>query len=165
MFCQSGQRQAEATTPTVTIVVSLARHQEGRPEGRRCSTGTHHLRPTGGRKALALGSKKRGEHWTLTDSLPKQGKLPLSPRKESSLLSMKLTYQKIMDLRSLNGGWNSEVLGLMGIAWPPQRGWLKRLVNSDIEESAYSTALEIKDSHLKPRTIERLKANSPAKPS
>jgi hypothetical protein len=75
----------------------------------------------------------------------------------ASLTDMQLTYAKIIALQSLNRGWNSEVLELIGVKWPPERGWIKRLINTEIEQEKYDRAFSIKDSHLKPKTIERLR--------
>lgn len=71
---------------------------------------------------------------------------------------MKLTYDRIIALQSLNRGWNSTVLSKLGVEWPPQRGWLKRLVDSDIPDETYAECLKLKDSHLKAKTIARLRA-------
>lgn len=70
--------------------------------------------------------------------------------------TMKLTEQTITALMSINGGWNSEVLELIGVGWPPVRGWRKRIDGTEIPDETYNRALVIKDSHLKPKTIERL---------
>lgn len=70
---------------------------------------------------------------------------------------MKLTYQNIMALQSLNRGWNHKVLELIGVSWPPQRGWIKKITGTEIEESTYNQAFELKDSMLKPKTIDRLR--------
>jgi hypothetical protein len=80
----------------------------------------------------------------------------------SSTFPMKLTYQQILELQSLNHGWNSEVLYLLGVNWPPGSGWLKRLVGTEILPHTYDRAFSIKNSHLKPKTIERLKSTARA---
>lgn len=69
---------------------------------------------------------------------------------------MKLTYEALMKLKSLNGGWNSTVLEKLGVPWPPKKGWIKRIVDSDIPDEDYQFCLIFKDSHLKAKTIDRL---------
>lgn len=69
---------------------------------------------------------------------------------------MKLTYDAIMKLKSLNGGWNSTVLEKLGVPWPPKKGWIDRIAYSDISDEDYTCCLIFKDSHLKAKTIDRL---------
>ena len=61
---------------------------------------------------------------------------------------MRLTYQNIEALKSLNHGWNSAVLELLGVSWPPVKGWRRRIIGKEVTDFAYKTALEIRDTHL-----------------
>lgn len=58
--------------------------------------------------------------------------------------------------RSSNGGWNQAQFALLGVAWPPQKGWKLRLIGTPIEADQVELFLALKDSHLKPpdRTLQ-----------
>lgn len=36
--------------------------------------------------------------------------------------------EKILSLKSSNGGWSKESLALLGVAWPPPKGWQRALI-------------------------------------
>lgn len=52
--------------------------------------------------------------------------------------------------RSTNGGWNQAQFALLGVAWPPQKGWKLRLIGSPIEAALVERFIALKDFHLKP---------------
>lgn len=41
---------------------------------------------------------------------------------------MKITEQVLETLKSQNGGYTKETLALLGVSWPPKRGWKKALL-------------------------------------
>lgn len=46
---------------------------------------------------------------------------------------------KIIDAgASTNGGWNKEQLAILGISWPPVKGWKRRLIGTQISEHQYA---------------------------
>jgi hypothetical protein len=50
---------------------------------------------------------------------------------------MKLTRQMVYDGRSLRGGWNKRQLAVLGVTWPPRKGWLDRIEGTEIAEITY----------------------------
>jgi len=50
---------------------------------------------------------------------------------------MKLTKQQILDGRSLSGGWTKKQLSILGIEWPPQKGWMWRACMKEITAEEY----------------------------
>jgi len=43
------------------------------------------------------------------------------------LVSERITAELIKRMQSPRGGWNRDALAALGLAWPPLRGWRKRL--------------------------------------
>jgi hypothetical protein len=59
---------------------------------------------------------------------------------------MKLTYEVIESLGTLKGGiaLNSYQLRLLGIAWPPQHGWVSELLETEISDNLFGLLMELK---------------------
>ncbi len=57
---------------------------------------------------------------------------------------MKLTYEVIHSAGTSECGFNSHQLELMGVNYPPPRGWLTRLIGKEIEDWKWELILELK---------------------
>jgi hypothetical protein len=42
------------------------------------------------------------------------------------------------------GGWNKHQLELLGIKWPPQKGWLSKLVGQEVSDSDWSKVMQLR---------------------
>lgn len=51
--------------------------------------------------------------------------------------------------RSKHGGWSRAQLGLLGIEWPPESGWIKSVIGKEISEDVAKSFIDLRDSHLK----------------
>lgn len=60
------------------------------------------------------------------------------------LSNMKLTRAMIDSGRSEGGGWNAPQLKLIGVEWPPARGWPDRIIGNEISSKDYETFLALK---------------------
>ena len=49
---------------------------------------------------------------------------------------MIITHQLIESGMSDMGGWSRNQLALIGVPWPPKRGWKSRIVGNDISDSS-----------------------------
>ena len=61
---------------------------------------------------------------------------------------MIITNELIVKGKSSNGGWSSKQLKLLGVAWPPQTGWLKKLIGKKVDEKIMLKFIRLKDHHL-----------------
>lgn len=50
---------------------------------------------------------------------------------------MILTDEHIEGARSEKGGWNKHQLHILGVAWPPPKGWKKKLAGSEIDPEVF----------------------------
>lgn len=57
---------------------------------------------------------------------------------------MKLTRENIFAGRSGPGGWNKHQLAVLGVSWPPVKGWLSQLIDKDIPDEDYSLFLRLR---------------------
>lgn len=48
------------------------------------------------------------------------------------LQPMKLTKEYILSHRTARGGFTKAQLAVLGVTWPPARGWLSRVVGSEL---------------------------------
>ncbi len=88
---------------------------------------------------------------------------------------MKITREWLVANRTLNGGWSRAQLRIIGVAWPPRKGWIekvagrelpKRLVLAFIAEmwtenrkiNADRKSLRVTD--LRPRLVKRQRNSS-----
>lgn len=58
------------------------------------------------------------------------------------------TDEMIDAARSEKGGWSEKQLKLLGIKWPPIRGWKNAVVGKRIAGSVMASFIELKDQHL-----------------
>lgn len=56
---------------------------------------------------------------------------------------MKLTKQMIFAGRSVRGGWNAKQLALLGVAWPPKKGWIWKIAGTEIPGERYARFLQL----------------------
>lgn len=50
---------------------------------------------------------------------------------------MTVTEKIIENGMSNHGGWNKEQLAILGVKWPPKKGWKQRLIGTEITELQY----------------------------
>lgn len=50
--------------------------------------------------------------------------------------------------QSSAGGWSREQLAILGVAWPPRRGWRRRCHGKEIPNSEAVRFCELKNAHL-----------------
>jgi len=55
---------------------------------------------------------------------------------------MILTEEMIRAAASSKGGWTKRQLEILGVSWPPKRGWLRSVIGRDIETEVYQQFLE-----------------------
>jgi hypothetical protein len=55
---------------------------------------------------------------------------------------MRITRDLIERGRGENGAWTRAQLHLLGIAWPPERGWIDRVIDREISEEAAQAFLQ-----------------------
>lgn len=70
---------------------------------------------------------------------------------------MILTREAIHAAASQGGGWSRAQLSLLGVSWPPQRGWLSRLIGTAIPDGTYAQFLALKS---KPRILTAKRAKN-----
>lgn len=61
---------------------------------------------------------------------------------------MKLTYADTGMIETPKGGFKASTLALLGVDWPPARGWRNRLVGEEVPEKLFLEA--VKDSEIPP---------------
>lgn len=64
--------------------------------------------------------KQEFVNW-FADSLEGKEKSPRVPKN-----SPQFTREDILKMRTQNGGFRRETLAMLGVNWPPQKGWMKR---------------------------------------
>lgn len=68
---------------------------------------------------------------------------------------MELTREMLMIGQSVNGGWSRAQTDLLGVAYPLERGWARRVIGSQITEENYRRFMALKDKHLGPKKLVR----------
>ncbi len=63
---------------------------------------------------------------------------------------VRITNRLIKDGASMNGGWSEEQLALLGVSWPPKKGWKGRIIGRWISAEQAARFLWLKDRHLIP---------------
>ncbi len=66
--------------------------------------------------------------------------------------SVKLSHELIESGQSDHGGWSQEQLALLGVEWPPLKGWKKRIVGREVQAGNVLKFLKLKNAHLKGKT-------------
>lgn len=62
---------------------------------------------------------------------------------------MLLTHEILNSGMSTNGGWNKEQFSLIGIPWPPQKGWKSSVIMKNFPDETINLFLYFKDHHLR----------------
>jgi len=79
-----------------------------------------------------------------------------------------LTRENIHAGKSERGGWTRAQLALLGVAWPPMKGWLSALIGTELAKADYLAFLtsrnrrELKQRHKKPLDHAELFSDDPA---
>lgn len=47
---------------------------------------------------------------------------------------VKVTEQYLNDNRTARGAWTAKQFEVLGVAWPPQRGWKRHVIGTEIDE-------------------------------
>lgn len=68
---------------------------------------------------------------------------------------MKLTREIIHSAGTLGMGFNRHQLALLGVKWPPKKGWLSRLVGTEVSDDVWEKVMRLKSVR---RKHERLRA-------
>jgi hypothetical protein len=68
---------------------------------------------------------------------------------------MKLTREIIHGAGTLGMGFNRHQLGLLGVKWPPKKGWLSGLIGTEIPDETWEKVMRLKSVR---RKAERLRA-------
>lgn len=61
---------------------------------------------------------------------------------------LRLTHAIIEEGKSKNGGWSEKQLMLIGVSWPPIKGWKSRSVGREVASRKIIEFLALKDAHL-----------------
>lgn len=67
---------------------------------------------------------------------------------------MRITRELLEQGQSKAGGWSREQLRLLGVNWPPKRGWPAKIVGSEITDAEAARFLELNGAHLKSAKID-----------
>jgi hypothetical protein len=51
---------------------------------------------------------------------------------------MKLTHELLMQYRTPAGLWRKVQLEALGLGWPPEKGWIKRVVGMELTEEQFN---------------------------
>jgi hypothetical protein len=72
---------------------------------------------------------------------------------------MKVTREFIMNHRTKRGAWTRDQLACLGISWPPEKGWIKRVEGLMIPDAdaerfiALGIKYDLWRSQAKPKTV------------
>lgn len=61
---------------------------------------------------------------------------------------MLITEQVLKDAESINGAWSRKQLEIIGVKWPPPKGWKKKILGTEIEYSKIKKLLSLKNKHI-----------------
>lgn len=57
---------------------------------------------------------------------------------------MVLTKKDIENLQTGNGGYNKKTLALLGLKWPPKKGWKNKVIGKEVDDKKYFELLNSK---------------------
>lgn len=72
---------------------------------------------------------------------------------------MILTRRVIHSAGSQGMGFNRVQLQLLGVSWPPQRGWLVRLVGTEVDDETWETVVRLRGVRRKSERLSVLRDN------
>ncbi len=58
-----------------------------------------------------------------------QGAFPFALEMEPKKLN--LTREEVLDLRTNKGAWTRKTLEMLGVSWPPPKGWLEAYLRNN----------------------------------
>lgn len=64
---------------------------------------------------------------------------------------MKLTAEILHSAGTGGCGFNRQQLQLLGVGWPPKKGWLIRLVGQEVDDRTWQLVLKLKTTRRKQR--------------
>jgi hypothetical protein len=59
---------------------------------------------------------------------------------------VKITEDFLAKIASQKGGWNSPQLALLGVDWPPKKGWKQNVLGLEISEETASQLESLRES-------------------
>jgi len=72
--------------------------------------------------------------------------------------AVKIDRNFVLEHRTSNGGWNSSQLAALGVEWPPQRGWINRLVERELSQEQIKTFIRLGLDHRSKKAERRASA-------
>lgn len=64
---------------------------------------------------------------------------------------IKLTHKLIHDAARNYCGWNKTQLQLLGVPWPPRKGWLSALIGKEVSEETIARVFAVRGLRPKER--------------
>lgn len=71
--------------------------------------------------------------------------IPLKLYPASIELMPKITEDLLLAGRATAGGWKKAQLALIGVAWPPPKGWKATVIGTDISDEDAARFLALRD--------------------
>ncbi len=68
---------------------------------------------------------------------------------------MTLTFEMIHSVKSGSGGWNKTQLALLGVDWPPPKGWIEKLIGKEIDQTTFDRLSSLRGKTMKQRKREQ----------
>lgn len=57
---------------------------------------------------------------------------------------LKVSKEFMQLAASGEGGWNKAQLALLGVSWPPQKGWMTKIIGLDVPEDVWAKVLQLR---------------------
>ena len=67
---------------------------------------------------------------------------------------MKLTRENIHAAGSSGTGFNRGQLAVLGIEWPPKKGWLTQLIGTEVSDEKYKKFMDLKKNKFQQGELE-----------
>jgi hypothetical protein len=77
---------------------------------------------------------------------------------------MILKYEHVMAARSSSGAWGARQLALIGVSWPPVRGWIGVAVGKEFPDEVIRAFIDLKDAHQGRKCCGTRKGSGPHAP-
>ena len=65
------------------------------------------------------------------------------------MAKIELSREMIQQGRSSKGGYSKAQLELLGVKWPPKKGWIDKKIAKKFDEEKIKQFIELRDAHLK----------------
>lgn len=69
---------------------------------------------------------------------------------------MIVTKEIVLKGKSTNGGWSRGQFEALGLKWPLESGWMRRIVGRDLDDKDIEKFLSLKDQHIKKKKAQKL---------